>query len=146
MNADSDNAARFLSEFQCLTYAVPEYFRFQDNGIRWCHHDIGLGIFHHDFPAGVGDARGCTARYRFRKYLVLRDKWQLCADIGDISGRGDDPDSGRSTKWHETLCRELYECLSEPEHIYELLRLGRGTYGPESAAYASGHYDYVCVH
>ncbi len=115
------------------------------DGIGRGHGDIGCGVFLADAPAGPGDAGGGVACCGFGQDMVGGDVGELLLDDLYVGGISHNPEIAHGTDVLEAVHGELDEGTATAEDVDELLGVFGGAEGPEAAADAAGHDDYVSV-
>lgn len=116
-----------------------------DQGIGWCHHDVGIGVLLQDFPTSIGDAGGGIACLWFGENIVYRHVRYLLLDDADVFLVGDHPHILYRTDRFQSVNGELYEGTSHAHHVNELLGVVGGGHGPKATANAASHYDDLCT-
>ena len=121
LDANGNDGVLIGSIAQCLAQYSLILRGINDQGIGWCHHDVGIGVLLLYLPAGVSDAGGGVACLGFGEDIVNGHVRDLLFDNADVFLVGDHPHVLDRTDWLQSIYCQLNEGTSHAHHINELL-------------------------
>ena len=109
------------------------------------YNDVGSWMLLLDLPAGISNTWSGIACLRLGENVICGHVWDLLLDDADIVLVGHHPHVLDRADGLQTVHDELDEGTSHAHDIDELFGVAGGGYGPEAAADAAGHDDYLCI-
>ena len=133
----------------CVAQSLAQYSLklrgIDDKGIGGGHHDVSIGVLFLDFPASISDAGGGVACLWLCQYVIYWHVRYLLLDNANVFLVGDHPHVLYWADGLQTVDGELDEGTAHAHDIDELFGVAGGGHGPETAADAACHDDYLCI-